>query len=323
MVFLAFIFGCGEDLEKSENSDVVDDILTEQTDATVPDATIPTWHYVPSRDVTLQVPEKLVKEGFKPTGKDKSLLLSPFYFVMSDSRIYMSDRSGMNIYAFDFNGVMIEKERMSRPAFSVKPPENTHQNFRSTLDESGGFIISDNGNMISQITYWVGGGTDDLVTWFIQREGEYQRKKFIPARDGDVAPVFYMDDYMWTLQTGLENHLPDFILYGYDILTGDRIRQIPLDNEGVDRSFFVQPRAFVTEEHIYISYWEEEDNKDFKVWTKGGRSIGRCNVISGVDGISGNFHYHTHSKTLYAFDILTWQIEKEGHKYILRAFQHN
>lgn len=345
-LILGVFLGCGEELDL----DIVENILTEQADIGVPQ-----WRRVPHRDIILQVPENItyeptryvetVEDLEKPNPKDQSLVVLP-RFVMSDNRIYLSDGSGRNIQVFDFGGVMIEEERMSRPSLSDIPHKNDDLSFRSTRDDSHGLIISDDGNMISQITSWVSsntGGKTDLVTWFTQ-SGEYQRSEFRPARDGDVSPVFYMGGFMYTLETGLVNHLPNFRLYGYMIpIGGSSFRSIQLQNNGVDRSFFVTPRAFVTEEHIYVSYWEEEDGKDFMVWTKEGRSIGRCDVIrdfnelrddetfgagaelhqevhsDSLKGGLGNFHYHRHSNTLYAIDSFALSMRK--HRYVLRAFQ--
>ena len=345
---IIFTIGCSDEMDKV--LDVADDVLGEQIDTAIPQ-----WRRVPHRDIMLQVPENItyeptryvetVEDLKKPDPKDQSLVLLP-RFVMSDNRIYLSDRSGMNIHVFDFDGVVIEEERMSRPSLSDIPHKNEGLSFRSTKDDSHGLIISDDGNMISQITSWVSsdtGGATHLATWFTQN-GEHQLNQFSPSRDGDVIPVFYMDGYMYTLESGLHNHLPNFILYGYTIpIGGSSFRTVRLEIDGIIPSFFVTPKTFVTEKHIYVSLWTEEDGRDFKVWTKDGRSIGRCDVVrdfnellddktygmgaelhqkvhlqSHRDGLV-NFHYHRHSNTLYAFDGLALSMRK--HKYVLRAFQ--
>lgn len=326
IVVLAFFIGCSESniLDIEDDNDVVSDQgLSEQLETA--DATIPQWRRMPHNDITLQVPENLVYEPVRhvvnldePATKDQSLVLNP-RFVMSANRIYLSDMSGMNIHVFDFNGVMIEGKKMSRPSLSVKPPKNDNPRFfRSTRDESNGLIISDDGDMISQRTNGV-----NLVTRFIQRDGEYQLKEFRPVRDGDITPVFYMDNQMWTLERGLHNHLPDFILYGYEIPTGFRGRTIRLETDDVIRSFFVTPHAFVTEKHIYISYWLEENGEDFKVWTRNGKYVKNIDIFRDVVHLRGvshsTFFYHHQSKTLYVLDGLA--LQSREHKYILLALQ--
>lgn len=331
IAFLAFFLGCDEmdnGTEMDNGLDIIDDVIDEQADTSIPQ-----WYRAPHKDIVLQVPDHLLYNRTRHPGepiRDSSLVL-PSRFVMSADRIYLSDFSGMNVHAFDFDGVMIEEEKMSRPSLSVRPPKNDRPDisFRSTRDEAHGLIISDDSDLISQI---ITGEGENLVTWFIQRGGEHQHKKFQPARDGNIAPVFYMDGLMYTLETGLENHLPNFILYGYQIPSGFRIKTIGLENDIIiDRPFFVTPYAFVTEAHIYVSYWHEENGENFNVWTKDGKHIGKCDVIHNFESDAEPpfneihhrhlkpFHYHRHSKTLYAADDLA--LQSKEHRYILIAFQ--
>lgn len=332
IAFLVVVLGCSDEMvngnETENNLNISDPVIGGQVDTFIPQ-----WYRVPHKDVVLQVPDHLLYNRTRHPGepiRDSSLVLNS-RFVMSADRIYLSDFSGMNIYAFDFDGMMIEEERMSRPSLSVRPPKNDRPDisFRSTRDQAHGLIISDDGNMISQIITAEG---ENLVTWFIQPDDEHQHEKFQPARDGDTAPVFYMNGLMYTLETGLENHLPDFILYGYQIPSGFRIKTIELENDIIiDRPFFVTPYAFVTEEHIYVSYWHEENEENFNVWTKDGKHIGKCDVVRDFESDAEPpfneihhrhlkpFHYHHHSKTLYAADDLA--LQSREHKYVLIAFQ--
>lgn len=352
LFFIAFWFlGCGDEGVITPEEQ---DLIAVPAAPSVPIVDILQWRRVPHKDIMLQVPDHLVYESpvyfdtveemnlFNNRCADKShshVLSSRF--VMSADRIYLTDISGMHIHAFDFDGVLIEKEKMSRLSISVRLPKDNGGFCRTTYDSSLGFVINDDGDTISQIISHDGGKS--LITWFLHSDGEHQRNEFQPARDGDVLPVFYMEDLMYTLERGLHNHLPNFILYGYNPFIGDRFRTITLEAFIIDRPFFVTSKAFVTEEHIYISYWTEENGKDFNVWTKNGKYIGKCDVVRDFNALLddetygmgaelhqkthpqvhrnslGSFHYNSHSHTLYAFDGFALSMRK--HRYVLRAFQ--
>lgn len=283
------------------------------------DLSIPEWDRIPNADIILEVPDHLVFEPIKfidPTkpfepNKDESLLLRNF--TMSNDYIYVSDLSGKNIYVFNFEGVMIKEEKLSRNNFSTGPPrESSYRNY-STADEERGILASQNGELILQQIMWKDTELQwhyDLVLWTTINAQSVRYP--IDFEEYTIRLLFYENDLMYVskLDKYRGQNLSVNTIYAYYGIVEMTEHNIVLEGE-------VFRVDFATEEHIYgVSNTDLGFSGIWTVWTKGGKRVGYVDFNS--DRQIGGLHYHNQSETLYAWDELALQ---HDHKYVLLAFQ--
>ncbi len=106
--------GCGE---TGSVLDVVDDVITEQTNSDIPN-----WSYYREKNITLNFPEWL-KDGSQgqigldeahPHAPDESFILAQWKAVFHEGHIYIPDSSATHVYVFDMSGNMLEDKTMAR-----------------------------------------------------------------------------------------------------------------------------------------------------------------------------------------------------------------
>ena len=196
------------------------------------------WHRVPSRDITLQVPDMLVfyhqvdNSGAvynpnDPTKRDRSLVLYRNY-VISDDRIYVSDWSGLNIHAFDLSGNYIENEKMSRSSFSDGGDLVGGGSSYDLVDSE--MVIGDDGTglCIWQIVRWARGGyccprLHSVVKWRVGVGYESSRRVSEESSEYSIGLTYMLGDlhYWSSFWTGqLAFYLPSE--HGWNNSTWDR-----------------------------------------------------------------------------------------------------
>ena len=137
---LCLIFGCGDDVPVL---DVVDDVISENEPIEISRIV---WSRTPSKDITLQVPDEFNTLINKTHGAQPYRVRYPFDDVIADAIeyndiIFMSNRAGTTLHAFDMKGEYIESENMSRDIIREVRGELNYREDMVNEDQHSAFII--------------------------------------------------------------------------------------------------------------------------------------------------------------------------------------
>ena len=324
------LFGCDD---KVDVLDITEDVITESEPTT--DGKV-VWIRTPSKDITLQVPDKFNNLIHKDPTTDFYRNRHKQNEVVRDVQayndiIYMPDDSGQNLYAFSMNGEFLEGESLQRDIIDrVKGELNPHRDMRNE-DYASGFLID---NLLFRETVV---GVERF--WSIIHYGGYavwdlDAKTFIGFMANDNSfdiPTgwtqrvsFPMNGLLYKMIEYEDKHLNlsafEFANLSFQPAPEQDITlQLPQEYHDLymnaERQYYVftpihWTHNFVADGRMYLPIHNAGEMCSghhvtcFHAWNVLGVYLGEVN-IKGYDGATNILDpqfYHERTKTLYAFD---------------------